>query len=188
MTTKTVSVNRWGNGLGIRLPKEFIDKAGITETSRVEVSEVDGKLVIMRAKEARRHIPPCRTIKRLGWHTRRTGSYRLGRTCRCGRMVKQGDIIRNNCGGECGEFILYWVILSCQRATNLWVKLKAARNLRFAPYRRYPCRGDTAREHFKYDRPRHGCSSFTPKRNRRFLYWRYVLHYFHGLTRLSAVL
>ena len=57
MITKTVSVNRWGNGLGIRLPKEFIDKAGITETSRVEVSEVDGQLVIVRAKEARKHIP-----------------------------------------------------------------------------------------------------------------------------------
>ena len=51
MRTKTVSVNRWGNGLGIRLPKEFVDKVGITETSRVEVSEADGRLVIARSKE-----------------------------------------------------------------------------------------------------------------------------------------
>ena len=63
MTTKTVSVNRWGNGLGIRLPKEFIDKAGITEISRVEVSEVDGQLVIVRAKETRRHIPLAERLK-----------------------------------------------------------------------------------------------------------------------------
>ena len=61
--TKTISVNRWGNGLGIRLPKEFIDKAGITETSRVEVSEVDGQLVIVRSKEARKHIPLAERLK-----------------------------------------------------------------------------------------------------------------------------
>lgn len=54
---KTISVNRWGNGLGIRLPKEFIDKTGITDTSRVEVTESDGRLIIARAKETRGHIP-----------------------------------------------------------------------------------------------------------------------------------
>ena len=63
MVTKTVSVNRWGNGLGIRLPKEFIDKIGITETSRVEISEVDGQLIVVRAKEARRHIPIAERLK-----------------------------------------------------------------------------------------------------------------------------
>ena len=31
-------VYQWGNGLGIRLPKEFIDKTGITDTSKIEVS------------------------------------------------------------------------------------------------------------------------------------------------------
>lgn len=63
MATKIVSVNRWGNGLGIRLPKEFIDKVGITETSRVEVSEIDGQLIVVRAKEARRHIPLAERLK-----------------------------------------------------------------------------------------------------------------------------
>jgi len=63
MTTKTISVNRWGNGLGIRLPKEFIDKTGITEKSQVEVNEVDGKLVIVRAKETRRHISLAERLK-----------------------------------------------------------------------------------------------------------------------------
>jgi len=63
MITKTVRVNRWGNGLGIRLPKEFIDKVGITDTSRVEISEINGKLVIIRAKEARKHIPLAERLK-----------------------------------------------------------------------------------------------------------------------------
>jgi len=64
MITKTISVNRWGNGLGIRLPKEFIDKVGITETSRVEVSEADGRLIIIRSKnEQRRHIPLAERLK-----------------------------------------------------------------------------------------------------------------------------
>jgi len=49
--------------LGIKLPKEFIDKAGITEASRVEISEVDGRSVMVRAKEARRHIPLAERLK-----------------------------------------------------------------------------------------------------------------------------
>ena len=63
MKTKTISVNRWGNGLGIRIPREFINKAGITESSQVEVSEVDGKLWIKRAKNARKHIPLAERLK-----------------------------------------------------------------------------------------------------------------------------
>jgi len=63
MTTKTVSVNRWGNGLGIRLPKEFTDKEGITETSRVEVIATDNRLIITRAKEPRTHIPLAERFK-----------------------------------------------------------------------------------------------------------------------------
>ncbi|GHU34809.1 hypothetical protein FACS1894105_02440 [Clostridia bacterium] len=59
MVTKTLRVNRWGTGLGIRLPKEFIDKVGITETSQVEVSEADGQLIVVRAKEERRYITPA---------------------------------------------------------------------------------------------------------------------------------
>lgn len=60
---RTVRVNRWGNGLGIRLPKEFIDNADITETSQVEVSMTDKGLLITRAKEARKHIPLSERFK-----------------------------------------------------------------------------------------------------------------------------
>ena len=55
--TRTIRVNRWGNGLGIRLPKEFTDKEGITEKSRVEISAIDNGLLITRVKEPRKHIP-----------------------------------------------------------------------------------------------------------------------------------
>jgi len=54
---RTIRVNRWGNGLGIRLPKEFTEKAGITETSRLEVSTTDSGLLLTRVKEQRKHIP-----------------------------------------------------------------------------------------------------------------------------------
>jgi antitoxin component of MazEF toxin-antitoxin module len=64
--TKTVRVNRWGNGLGIRLPKEFIDSEGITETSRLEVRATDYGLLISCAKEPRRHIPLAERLK--DWH------------------------------------------------------------------------------------------------------------------------
>ena len=53
---KTIRVNRWGNGLGIRLPKEFTDMEGITEESLVEATATDNGLLISRAKEPRIHI------------------------------------------------------------------------------------------------------------------------------------
>ena len=61
--TRTIRVNRWGNGLGIRLPKEFTDREGITETSKVEVSTTDNGLMITLAKEPRRHIPLAERLK-----------------------------------------------------------------------------------------------------------------------------
>jgi antitoxin component of MazEF toxin-antitoxin module len=61
--TRTVRVNRWGNGLGIRLPKEFIDRVGITEKSSVEVVATDDGLLITRTKEPRRHIPLAERFK-----------------------------------------------------------------------------------------------------------------------------
>jgi len=61
--TRTLSVNRWGNGLGIRLPKEFTDKVGITEMSRVVVSATDNGLMITYVKEPRKHIPLAERLK-----------------------------------------------------------------------------------------------------------------------------
>jgi antitoxin MazE len=62
-TAKTISVNRWGNGLGIRLPKEFIDSAEITNNSQVEASVTDKGLLITRAKKPYKHIPLAERFK-----------------------------------------------------------------------------------------------------------------------------
>ena len=61
--TRSIRVNRWGNGLGIRLPKEFTDKEGITEISRVEARTTGNRLIITRAKEPRRHISLAERLK-----------------------------------------------------------------------------------------------------------------------------
>jgi antitoxin component of MazEF toxin-antitoxin module len=61
--TRTIRVNRWGNGLGIRLPKEFTDQAGITETSRVEIKTTDVGLIITSVHEPRKHIPLAERLK-----------------------------------------------------------------------------------------------------------------------------
>ena len=61
--TRTIRVNRWGNGLGIRLPKEFTDREGITESSTVEaIVTIDG-LMITGAKNSRKHIPLAVRLK-----------------------------------------------------------------------------------------------------------------------------
>jgi antitoxin MazE len=41
-----VQVSRWGNSLGVRLPKELAQRLGIGEGSRVDVSEDGGRIVI----------------------------------------------------------------------------------------------------------------------------------------------
>ena len=61
--TRTIRVNRWGNGLGIRLPKEFTDKEGITEASSVEVAVTEGGLTIIKAKSPRKHVPLSERLK-----------------------------------------------------------------------------------------------------------------------------
>ena len=41
-----VQVSRWGNSLGLRLPKELAARLGIGEGARVDVSEDRGRIVI----------------------------------------------------------------------------------------------------------------------------------------------
>ena len=61
--TRTVQVNRWGDDLGIRLPKEFIEKIRLTDASRLEVSMTDSGLFITRANMRRSHIPLSERFK-----------------------------------------------------------------------------------------------------------------------------
>ena len=42
-------VQKWGNSLAIRIPKAFAQEAHLTKESLVEVTVVDGRIVIERA-------------------------------------------------------------------------------------------------------------------------------------------
>ena len=44
----TARVQKWGNSLALRIPKSFALEASLTEDSPVELSLVDGSLVIRR--------------------------------------------------------------------------------------------------------------------------------------------
>ena len=56
----TATVNRWGNSLSLRIPRIIVQDLGIKENSVVEMSVVNGKLVVIpqveniRAKIAER--------------------------------------------------------------------------------------------------------------------------------------
>jgi antitoxin MazE len=39
-------VQKWGNSLALRIPKTFATEAGLQENAPVEISLVDGKLVV----------------------------------------------------------------------------------------------------------------------------------------------
>jgi antitoxin MazE len=42
------NVARWGNSLGVRIPKEIASQAGIVEGARVDIELENGRIVISR--------------------------------------------------------------------------------------------------------------------------------------------
>ena len=54
--TREIPVCKWGAGLAIRLPKDFIEKRGITSNSKVEIKEIDDGLLITGSKNDRPHL------------------------------------------------------------------------------------------------------------------------------------
>ncbi len=40
-------VQKWGNSLALRIPKSFATEIGLNQNSSVEISFVDGKIIIM---------------------------------------------------------------------------------------------------------------------------------------------
>jgi antitoxin MazE len=42
----SVTLKRWGNSIGLRLPKPMLEQLGLKEGSRVDVAIEDGRLVI----------------------------------------------------------------------------------------------------------------------------------------------
>lgn len=47
----SVKIQKWGNSLGIRIPKTVIEKANLGENSEVEIESKDGAIVIFPAKK-----------------------------------------------------------------------------------------------------------------------------------------
>lgn len=45
-------IQRWGNSLALRIPKPFAAEAGLEQQSEVDVSVVDGALVVKLCPEA----------------------------------------------------------------------------------------------------------------------------------------
>jgi antitoxin MazE len=48
-----VNVARWGNSLGLRIPKDVADQAGLKAGSRVEIAAENGRIVIAPARPRR---------------------------------------------------------------------------------------------------------------------------------------
>ena len=45
-----VQVSRWGNSLGIRIPREIAGRAGLSEGSRVEIAMEQDRIVLSTAR------------------------------------------------------------------------------------------------------------------------------------------
>jgi len=46
----SAKIQKWGNSLGVRIPKSIIEKAGLTENSEVEIEHKDGAIIIFPTK------------------------------------------------------------------------------------------------------------------------------------------
>jgi len=49
-----VNIARWGNSLGLRIPKDVAEQAGLRAGSRVEIAAENGRIVIAPAR--RRYV------------------------------------------------------------------------------------------------------------------------------------
>jgi antitoxin MazE len=47
----SVKIQKWGNSLGVRIPKAVIEKVNLSEDSEVEVESKNGMIVIFPAKK-----------------------------------------------------------------------------------------------------------------------------------------
>jgi antitoxin MazE len=48
-------ISRWGNSLGVRIPKDIANRVGLSDGAQVEIEERDGEVVISRAKPRLRY-------------------------------------------------------------------------------------------------------------------------------------
>ena len=45
----SAQISRWGNSLGVRIPRQIAESVGLTEGARVEIAADDGRVVITPA-------------------------------------------------------------------------------------------------------------------------------------------
>jgi antitoxin MazE len=47
----TVKLQKWGNSMGVRIPKSIIDKVKLEENEELMIEQQDGKIVIFPARK-----------------------------------------------------------------------------------------------------------------------------------------
>lgn len=47
----TVKLQKWGNSMGVRIPKSIIEKVNLEENDELVIEQQDGKIVIFPAKK-----------------------------------------------------------------------------------------------------------------------------------------
>lgn len=47
----SAKIQKWGNSLGIRIPKSIIEKANLNENSEVEIENKDGAIIIFPSQK-----------------------------------------------------------------------------------------------------------------------------------------
>lgn len=47
----SAKIQKWGNSLGVRIPKAVIEKVNLTENSEVEIESKNGTIIIFPAKK-----------------------------------------------------------------------------------------------------------------------------------------
>lgn len=51
----SITLHRWGNSVGLRLPKPLLEQVGLTDGSRVDIKVEGGRLVIEPVRRHRRY-------------------------------------------------------------------------------------------------------------------------------------
>lgn len=51
----TVTISKWGNSQGFRVPKDILDKLNLTVGDLVNISQKDNKLIIEPAKKEKKY-------------------------------------------------------------------------------------------------------------------------------------
>jgi len=57
------TIQKWGNSQAIRLPKAILETASIKENEQVQILAEQGKIVIVKPRSKREHIPLAERLK-----------------------------------------------------------------------------------------------------------------------------